>query len=309
MLPAKVMSPGEAAKYLQPFLLDGEFYISDGLAQSMDIARRVGIQGAGEGRMFVTNARIIHWVEETEGPWLYLDFSEVLSVEQTDRDVPRFARVNGMTQLLLHTSTPAGRLQFLANSRLSRELAARYAPTPRPNTAPPRAQAKSAPEPTPATKAGFTLPPVKANERIPTRQASLKNTRVLDMSSLAARMPDITRVQNAIDDELNTDEHRTLMGSISETVVSEYRRHVDAGVLPGFDPELLNPALGMGIAIALVERRAGWRDQATVHPVIHSSLAMLAFTMGEGEGPGPGLVVDAAFNLARGSVYPTVFAT
>lgn len=308
MLPAKVMSPGEAAKYLQPFLLDGEFYISDGLAQSMDIAKRFGVQGAGEGRMFVTNARIIHWVEETEEPWLYLDFSEVLRVEQTDRDVPRFARANGMTQLLLHTSTQAGRLQFLANARLSRELAARYAPTP-PQTPPPQAQAKPAPEPPPDARAGFPLPPVKANERIPTRQASLKNTRVLDMSSLEARMPDITRVQDAIDRELNSDEHRALMGSISETVVSEYRRHVDAGVLPGFDPELLNPALGMGIAMALVEKRAGWRDPATIHPVIHSSLAMLAFTMGEREGPGPGLVVDAAFNLARGNVYPTVFAT
>jgi hypothetical protein len=63
-------------------------------------------------------ARIIHWVEETEEPWLYLEFSEVSRVEQTDRDVPRFARVNGMTQLLLHTSTPAGRLHRRFSAQL-----------------------------------------------------------------------------------------------------------------------------------------------------------------------------------------------
>ena len=322
-LPAKVMTPGEAAKYLQPYLMDGETHFADGLAQSMDIAKNMGIQGAGEGRLFVTNARIIHWVEETEKPWLYIAFSDIVWVEQTDRDVPWFARKNGMTQLLLHTQLPQGRFQFLANARLSRQLATDFpqpqassasgpadaSATPRPSQPPPKRESPGQAPPPPQTATGqqrprtVSLPVLGKHERVPAKVASLAHVRVIDASTFAQRLAYVARVQDAVDSTLGTPVHDQLVEQVSEVVVGEYRKHVQGGALPGFDPELLMTAVALGVAVALVERDAGWSETNTIHPVIHTNLAMMGLGMGEDQGPGPGLVLDAAFNQARGSQF------
>jgi hypothetical protein len=321
-LPAKVMTPGEAATYLQPYLMDGETYFADGLAQSMDIAKNMGIQGAGEGRLFVTNARIIHWVEETEKPWLYLAFSDIVWVEQTDRDVPWFARKNGMTQLLLHTLLPQGRFQFLANARLSRQLASDFpqtqaskasgtassAPTAGPSETPSQRQARaeaSSPQPAPGQQRpkSLSLPVLGQHERIPAKVASLAHVRVIDASTFAQRLVYVAQVQDAVDNTLGTPAHDQLVEQVSEAVVGEYRKHVQGGALPGFDPQLLMTAVALGVAVALVERDAGWTQTNTIHPVIHTTLAMMGLSLGEDQGPGPGLVLDASFNQARGSKF------
>ena len=321
-LPAKVMTPGEAATYLQPYLMDGETYFADGLAQSMDIAKNMGIQGAGEGRLFVTNARIIHWVEETEKPWLYLAFSDIVWVEQTDRDVPWFARKNGMTQLLLHTRLPQGRFQFLANARLSRQLATDF-PQSQASPGTGTASSSAAPgpsEPPPKRESAGEAPPVRPeagqqrlkavslpvlgkHERVPAKVASLAHVRVIDTSTFAQRLVHVARVQDAVDSTLGTPAHDQLVEQVSEVVVGEYRKHVQGGALPGFDPELLMTAVALGVAVALVERDAGWKETNTIHPVIHTTLAMMGLGMGEEQGPGPGLVLDASFNQARGSQF------
>lgn len=321
-LPAKVMTPGEAAKYLQPYLMEGETYFADGLAQSMDIAKNMGIHGAGEGRLFVTNARIIHWVEGTEKPWLYIAFSDIVWVEQTDRDVPWFARKNGMTQLLLHTQLPQGRFQFLANARLSSQLASDFprpqasstsgpadAPaTPGPSQPPPKRESSGeAPPARPAAGQqrlrAVSLPVLGRHERIPAKVASLAHVRVIDASTFAHRLAYIARVQDAVDNTLGTPAHDQLVEQVSQTVVGEYHKHVQGGALPGFDPQLLMTAVALGVAVALVERDAGWTQTNTIHPVIHTTLAMMGLSLGEDQGPGPGLVLDASFNQARGSQF------
>lgn len=321
-LPAKVMRPGEAAAYLAPFLMEGEVSLADALAQSMDIAKSVGVQGAGEGRLFVTNARIIHWVEETDEPWLYIAFSDMVWAEQTDRDVPWFARKNGMTQLLLHTKLPQGKFQFLANARLSRQLATDF---PQPQASPGNGTANSSAAPGPREQppkrdsageepparpeAGqqslraVSLPVLGKHERIPAKVASLAHIRVIDTSTFAQRLAYVAQVQNAVDSALATPEHEQLIEQVSQIVVEEYRKHVQGGALPGFDPELLMTAVALGVAVALVERDAGWTEMNTIHPVIHTTLAMMGLGLGEDQGPGPGLVLDASFNQARGSQF------
>lgn len=316
-LPAKVMAPGEAAEYLRPFLMDGEKYLMDGLAQSMDVAKTVGKRGAGEGRLFVTNARIIHWVEGTPQPWLYVSFADLTWVEQTDRDVPRFAIKNGMTQLVLHTTLPQGKFQFLANARVSRQLAADFPRRDSSGTSAGPTASKdqsgpdtATPEPQPsqshqgqAQGTAVALPPVGKFERIPAKVASLQHTRVVDISTLEQRMASMQQVESAVNAEVGSARNAVQVGKVSETVVGEYLRLAQVGALPGFDPDLLMTAVALGVAVAQVERDAGWTETATIHPVVHTTLAMMGLNLGEEQGPGPGLVVDAAFNVARGTKF------
>jgi hypothetical protein len=309
VLPAKVMAPGEARQYLEPFLLAGELYITDALAQSMDIAKRFGIQGAGEGRMFVTNARIIHWVEGTEEPWLFLEHRDVQRVTQTDDSVPRFALANGMTQLLIFTSTVQGRLQFLANARLARQLAADFSTSPPEGSRkeefrkPPQKDPRSDP-PQSGWSHRLTLPSVGKYDRIPSRPASLKNLRVVDPPTFLSSIPVLGSIERATAELLASPEHDRLMDKLSDPVISEYRALVEAGELPACDPSSISIAVGLGIAIAMLEKEAGWSDPTSIHPLVHVGLAAAGDALSEGYGPATNLLVDAAFNLARGTAEP-----
>lgn len=306
VLPARVMAPGEARQYLEPFLLDGELYMADALAQSMDIAKRFGIQGAGEGRLFVTNARIIHWVEGAEEPWLYLEHGDVRRVTQTDEFVPRFALANGMTQLLIFTSTAHGRLQFLANARLARQLATDFSSAASGGlrqeefrTPPPKVPGSDSPQS--GWSHRFTLPSVGKYERIPSRPASLRNLRVVDPATFLASIPVLGTIERAVSERLASPEHDRLFGEVSDPIISEYRALVEAGELPACDPSSISIAVGLGIAMAMLEKEADWSDLTSIHPLIHVGLAAAGDALSEEYGPATNLLVDAAFNLTRGT--------
>lgn len=70
----------ELGRLLAPYLEAGEYLVDDAIAQSVEIAEQTG-RGGGEGRLFVTNRRVIHWVDNATSPAFQIWRSEIIQVE------------------------------------------------------------------------------------------------------------------------------------------------------------------------------------------------------------------------------------
>ena len=54
--------------------------ISDAVAQSVEVALATG-RGGGEGRLFVTDRRLIHWTDGTPSPSFHISRADIAGVE------------------------------------------------------------------------------------------------------------------------------------------------------------------------------------------------------------------------------------
>jgi hypothetical protein len=265
---------------------------------------------AGQGHLFVTNARLIHWVIDQEEPWLFLPFGDIDRV----RRVPEAAVPSGYTQITVYAQPSTGSFTFLVRSALASSLMEDFGRTGTPpdgtqQDSPPQASPKpegprQAEPPPSSTQFRVSLPPVPARDCITSYGASLRAIRVLEPATYLNNTATIRNITDTVQRAADTPSIHAEAERISDPLIEQLRQRWEDGRLPVFDPELIHACLALGTATARVEQDSGWTRPDTIHPAIHCALALMG-SIGEQEGPGVTVFLDAVFNVARGSAPVT----
>ena len=309
-LPTRTLTSSEAESLLAPYLEPGERYLTGGTAKVVTPAGGVKSAHAGQGHLLVTNARLIHWVIDQEGPWLFLPFNEIDRV----RRVPDVTVPSGYSQVTVYAHPPAGSFTFFVRRALASSLIEDFDRTESPRAgsqqepppqASPRPEGPKRAEPPPVSpQFRVYLPPVPSREHIASYSASLRAIRVLEPATYLNNIVTVKTItdtaQRAADDpRIHAEAER-----ISDPLIEQLRQRWEDGRLPTFNPELIHACLALGTAIARVEHDSGWTRPDTIHPAIHCALTLMG-SIGEQEGPGVNVFLDAVFNVARGSAPVT----
>lgn len=306
-LPAGSLTPDQAADFVGPFLQPGEVHLSDGFAQAHDISSRQRQYSTGEGRLFITNARVMHWVEGEPEPWLYLDHADIVAVTSTTRDVPAWAIQAGLCTLKI---VQAGRRPWLfyTNRHWAASLEQDFTsatPTPEPEPEP----ASHATPPMGQSALSYALvPPTDRNDLIPNYTVSVHALRVLDPNLLTRYESSVRAVDKALKVAVNSPPVAALLNSITDRVLAQYRERVQQSRLPVCDPEVLMSACAFGVALAHLQAAAGWTDTAVIHPAIHLNVAAVGYGLADEYGLGAQLVLEAAFLAAQNETPGDLFA-
>jgi len=82
ILPKHILSKMASQGFIAPYLIEGEFFVSDGPYNTKDypISTRAG---QSMGRLFVTNIRLLFWSDDTSMPHLGVFYGDIQAWKTT----------------------------------------------------------------------------------------------------------------------------------------------------------------------------------------------------------------------------------